>query len=222
MAKLEKINVVRDLKKRAYKMLKSCIKDNTLPPGTPLRETELVEFMGVSRTPIREALSMLAQEGLVEIIPRRGTFVKKWTQEETIEIMMIREVIEGLAARLATSNLSGEDLAGMENMFKGFDPKSDNYLKLEERFHSRIIEASESSKIISMAMNLNDSLEMLDFRRYTFRSPKRIRASIKEHRKIIKAFKDRDEKRAEEEMREHLSIARTYYIAQLEQERSNA
>src|SRR4030042_3962325 len=105
---MRRIKTVRDLKSEVYKIIKEGIINREFLPGTQLKESDLVRKLGVSRTPIREALNQLSKEGIIEIFPRKGAFVKKCSREEVIEILILREVLEGVAARLATCLINEE------------------------------------------------------------------------------------------------------------------
>lgn len=103
-----------NLSTRAYEVIKRKIVNGEITPGTKLQEDRLAEELGISRTPIREALSRLAQEGLVEIIPRRGTYVVEFSLFDIVHLLEIREALEGMAARLAATNIARETLAEMK------------------------------------------------------------------------------------------------------------
>lgn len=105
---------------RAYEIIKGWIVNQDLGPGMKLQEDALAERLGVSRTPIREALSRLAHEGLVTMVPRRGTFVVDLTQEDIVDLYEVREAIEGMAARLAARRRTAEQLRQMQAAFAPF------------------------------------------------------------------------------------------------------
>ena len=208
---MRKIRTVRDLKGEVYKIIKEGIVKRKLLPGTQLKESDLVESLGVSRTPIREALNQLSKEGIIEIFPRRGAFVKNCTKEEVSEILILREVLEGVAARLATSQMSNTMVSKLETFFRDCRKGLMDYAEADERFHTEIIRASGSRRLIELVSNLKDSLQMLDMRAVSFRYPERIKSSLAEHRKIIEAFKARDGALAETLTREHFQHTQLYY-----------
>jgi len=206
---------VRNLKGEVYKIIKDGIRNRSLQPGTQLKESDLVEALGVSRTPIREAINQLSKEGIIEIIPRRGAFVKRFTEDEVIEVLLLREVLEGLATRIAASKLNLKQIQRIEALMDNFRPEKDDYAQTDEKFHQEIVQACGSERVIGMVSNLNDNLQMLGMRKVIFRSPARIKDSIAEHRKIIEALKVGDEYLAEQATREHFQITRSYYLNQL-------
>ncbi len=212
--RMKKIKTVRNLKGEVYRIIREGITGRKLMPGTQLKETALVETLGVSRTPIREALNQLSKEGIVEIYPRQGAFVKHWTKEEVIEILILREVLEGLAARLATGRLTGESIRKLESLAEC--SPSTEYARKDEQFHSQIIQNCGSNRLIDLINNLKDTLHMMDMRTVSFESPARIRESRAEHRRILQAFKSGDGDLAEKFTRENFKHTLAYYESQLQ------
>ena len=217
---MRRIRTVRDLKSKVYKIIKEGIIHRKFLPGTQLKESDLVRKLGVSRTPIREALNQLSKEGIIEIFPRKGAFVKNCTKEEVIEILILREVLEGVAARLATLQMSDGLVKRLETLFKDNRKDSIDYAQTDEQFHSEIIQASGSTRLVGLVNNLTDSLQMLDMRTVSFRYPERIKESLAEHLKIIDAFRARDAVMAEKLTREHFQHTRFYYEKHLESGKS--
>jgi DNA-binding GntR family transcriptional regulator len=217
---MRRIKTVRDLKSEVYKIVKEGIITRKFLPGTQLKESNLVRKLGVSRTPIREALNQLSKEGIIEIFPRKGAFVKNCTKEEVIEILILREVLEGAAARLATVQMHEGLVNKLETLFKEYRKGSIDYAQADELFHSEIIQASGSTRLVGLANNLKDSLQMLDMRAVSFRYPERIKESLAEHLKIIEAFRAKDAVLAEKLTREHFQHTRFYYERHLESGRS--
>jgi DNA-binding GntR family transcriptional regulator len=217
---MRKIKTVRDLRGEVYKMIREGITSLKLLAGAPLKELDLAQKLGVSRTPIREALNQLSKEGIVEIYPRKGAFVKRWTKEEVIEILILREVLEGLAARLATRKLEEESIQRLKGYFDGYKGNFIEYARLDEKFHGEVIQASGSARLIDLTNNLKDSLQMLNMRTVSFRFVRRIKESRTEHMKIIKAFEARDEALAEKLTREHFQRTRSYYESFFDREES--
>ncbi len=217
---MRRIKTVRDLKSEVYKIIKEGITGREFLPGVQLKETDLVQRLGVSRTPIREALNQLSKEGIIEIFPRKGAFVKDCSKEEVIEILILREVLEGAAARLATFQMNDERIRRLEGFFKEYQEGSIDYAQADEKFHSEIIHASESARLIGLVNNLKDNLQMLDMRVVSFRYPERIKESMAEHLKIIEAFSARDAALAETLTREHFQHTRVCYEQHLESQKS--
>jgi DNA-binding GntR family transcriptional regulator len=212
---LKRIKTVRDLKGEVYKSIKEAIVSRSLAPGSPLKEADLVEKLGVSRTPIREALNQLFKEGMVEIYPRQGTFVKNWTKDDVIEVLVLREVLEGVAARIATKRLQEDSIRALEGYFRDYRNGLIDYnhaiLKLQRYFL-----ATGSSRLVTLVNNLMDNLQMMDMRAVSFKYPERINESLAEHLQIIDAFKAKDEILAEQLTREHFRRTLSFYEKHLE------
>ncbi len=198
---MRKIQTVRDLKGEVYKILRNGIANGDLAPGTRLKETALVRDLAVSRTPIREALNQLSKEGLVEIIPRKGTFVKQWNKEEALEILLIREALESLAARLAPDRMSEEQIDRLVKYMEDFEQGELEYTEADRRFHDDIVQACGMSRLIDMIKNLYDTLRMNKILAISFEVPERIRESVAEHQNIIRALRQRDGDKVERLMR---------------------
>ncbi len=208
---MRRIRTVRHLTGEVYKIIKEGITHREFLPGTQLKESDLVSKLGVSRTPIREALNQLSKEGIIEIFPRRGAFVKNCTKEEVIEILILREVLEGAAARLAAVRGNPEFIQKLEGIFKQYRKGDIDYAQADERFHTEVIQTSGSARLIGLVNNLKDSLQMMDMRAVSFRYPERIKESMTEHLKIIEVFRAGDAAEAENLTREHFQHTRVYY-----------
>jgi len=214
---MKKIRTVKDLKGEVYKILRQAIADGTLAPGARLKETELVETLDVSRTPIREALNQLSKDGFVEIIPRKGTFVKLWTLEEALEILLLREVLEGLAARLATPRLSEDEVDRLAGYLDDYEGGGLEYVEADRRFHQEIVQACGMKRLVELIQTLSLSFQVRTALTASFNSPERIRESIAEHRRIIEAIRTRDEDLVERVTRENFRRTRDFY-ARFEQQ----
>jgi DNA-binding GntR family transcriptional regulator len=217
---MRRIKTVRDLKSEVHKIIKEGITNREFLPGTQLKESDLVGKLGVSRTPIREALNQLSKEGIIEIFPRKGAFVRNCSKEEVIEILILREVLEGAAARLATSHMDEKRIRKLETLFKQHRKKAIDYAQVDEHFHNEIIMTSGSTRLVGLVNNLKDSLQMLDMRAVSFHYPERIKQSLAEHLKIVEAFKAKDAVLAEKLTREHFQNTRVYYEKHLESQKT--
>ena len=205
---LKRIRTVRDLRGEVYKIIRSAITSGKLAPGTRLKETDLVEELAVSRTPIREALNQLSKEGLVEIIPRKGAFVKRWGKEEALEILILRETLEGLAGRLATNKMTDQDIDGLEALMVDYENGSLGYVEADKRFHESIVNACGMERLKELIWNLYDSLQMRKILALSFNDEERIRESMEEHRRIIQALRARDEDGVEQAIKDNFQKTR--------------
>ncbi len=209
---VKRIKTVRNLKDEVYNILREGIADGSLPPGAPLKESDLVKEIGVSRTPIREALNQLSKDGLVEMGSRRGASVKSWTREEVLEILLIREALESLATRLATKNLTSEDIEQLVGYMERYRQERGDYARADRQFHEHIVAASGMERLVGLIRNLYDSIQMANMLRIIFLMPGRIEESMEEHNRIIETFRNRDEKAAEENARRHFQQTQAYYL----------
>ncbi len=194
------------LRDRVYEKLRDAILDGTLKPGTKLVETSLAEQMGVSRTPVREALQRLASEGLAEITPRKGVIVQGLSVEEVEEVFLIREVLEGLAGFLAAKRISEAQIDVLEIILKKSEValaegRISDFISLNSDFHKAIVEAGHSSRLKQL---LDVVLTQIGrYRRLSMADPERRRRSVPEHWMILEAIKARDPAAAERALRQH-------------------
>jgi len=215
--KLKPLNVNTVLKDRVYEALKTAISsiDVYADEATPkLDERRLAEELGVSRTPIREALTRLEQEGLVQNIPRRGAFVVRKTKKEILEMVCVWSALEGLAARMATVRASDEELAGLRTMFgtlkdsEGATAHIDEYSEKNILFHQAIIRLSKCDLLVDIAESL--FVHIHSIRSRTIRERERVSDSIIDHMHIIEALEQRDGDLAERYVREHTNDLRKH------------
>lgn len=197
------------LKERTYEILKDAIcKMNIYAPDAHLRldERQLSEQLGISRTPLREALVRLEQEGLVNIIPRRGIFIVRKTKKEVVELIIVWAALESMAARLATERASDEELLSLRKMFPsmsaGDQPANiDEYSERNIEFHQAILKLGGCELLVNMANQL--FLHVRSIRAQTIGEADRATRSVKDHREIIEAIEVRDTELAERLVREH-------------------
>lgn len=170
-----------------------------------LDERQLSQELGVSRTPIREALGFLEQEGLVRSIPRRGVFVVRKSKAEILEMIMVWAAIESLAARLATQRASDAELGQLRHLFDAFDADPSahlhEYSQANMEFHKAIIRFGGCALMSELTDTL--FLHMRAVRAVTMGWDDRARRSMQDHLNIIDALERRDADRAERLVREH-------------------
>ena len=211
------VTATRVLKDQVYSILREAISNMDIysTPNPPrLDERKLAAEIGVSRTPVREALSRLEQEGFVRNIPRRGTFVIQKTKAEVLEVVYAMAALESMAARLATERASDEDIARLHDLCDPFDDEEarshiNEYSDSNVEFHQTLIGLSECNLIKSMADSL--FLHMRAIRAEALKDLEHHRSdqSVKDHRRIIEALEQRDADKVEKLVREHaLSLAR--------------
>ena len=160
----------------------------------------------MSRTPIREAMTLLEQEGFVRTLPRRGVFVVRKTKKEILEMIHVWAALESMAARLITLHASDSEIATLRKLFDEFqagtpDGHMDEYSEANIAFHQAIIRLSRSKLISAMTENL--FIHVRAIRQLTIRQDNRAQRSIIDHMKIIEALERRDTELAERLVRQH-------------------
>lgn len=175
------------------------------PSEIRLDERQLSDDLGVSRTPIREALTVLEQEGFVRSLPRRGVYVVRKTKREVVEMIVVWAAIESMAAMMATSRATSEQICGLRSLFEGFtaDPLQhlDDYNEANMTFHKAIIRLSGCELMSELTENL--FIHMRSIRSVAMQQSDRASCSIRDHLNIIVALEDRDAGLVERLVREH-------------------
>lgn len=195
------------LRGRVYESIREDILGGRYPQNTELKEAAIGAELGVSRTPVREALRQLELEGLVKIIPNRGAYVNMITSKDVQDIYVIRAMLEGLCARWATEEITQEQLDGMEETLclTEYHTRKENYEKLYELdslFHEQLYSASGSRILNHVLSDFHDYVKKV--RKVTIASQSRSVKSTEEHRAIFEAIKEKDADRAEELARQHV------------------
>src|SRR5215831_6975531 len=194
---------------RAYVALRDVIVSLNVydhPGEVRLDERQLAQDLGISRTPVREAMAQLEREGFVRSIPRRGIYVVRKTRAQVIEIITAWAALEGMASRLITQSATDAEIATLRAMFTTFEDgqlhaKLDEYSEVNIQFHQAIIRMSHNSVLIELAENLFAHMRMV--RRKTIGEDDRADRSIRDHMNIIQALEARDTARAEDLVRQH-------------------
>jgi DNA-binding GntR family transcriptional regulator len=206
LAPLEDTSTFAD---RAYAALKSVILSLDIyekPGEVRLDERQLASDLGISRTPVREAMAQLEREGFVRSVPRRGIYVVRKTKQEVIELITAWAALESMAARLITQNATDEEIATLRKMFAKFEngelhARLDEYSEVNIEFHQSIIRMSRNGVLNDLAENLFTHMRMI--RRKTIGEEDRADRSIRDHMNIIQAIEARDTERAEDLVRNH-------------------
>ena len=206
---VQPIEVSSSLKDKTYEALKAAITSmniyaDSLEPR--LDERQLSEDLGVSRTPIREAIARLEQEGFVRIVPRKGVFIVRKTKREIIEMITVWAALEGMAARLITQHASDSEISTLRNMFATFEDdqviaKIDEYSEANVRFHQAFLKLSHCELMTRITENL--FIHMRSIRMRTISEDDRASRSIIDHMNIIEALERRDTDLAERLARQH-------------------
>ena len=192
---------------KVFQQLKNSILAGEFENGAELREIALAKKLGVSRTPVREALRQLEQEGLVEIYPNRGAYVKGITYKDVEDIFRIRARLEGLCAEMAVSSITHEQLDKLDEIIllsKFYEEKKDmeHLLKMDSQFHEVLFESCGSKMLEHQLKDYHQYVQKARLR--SLKRQERAKKSTQEHEEIMLAIKDRDAKRADELATRHI------------------
>lgn len=199
----------------AYHQLIEDLRAGRLTAGDRLRETDLAERFGVSRTPIREAIRQLEADGIVTHLPRQGATIRTLEYVEVMDLYEMRAVLEGTAARLASraaSDIEIDELCAMneELAAAGATPEA---FRLNRQFHMALTNAAKNRFLAKSTQTLQKSLMILG--PTTLIQPERAEGAVVEHRRVLDAIRARDGIRAENEMRKHIESAQRVRMRQL-------
>jgi DNA-binding GntR family transcriptional regulator len=206
---LQPINAGASLRDRAYAMLRQAIADADIYQTREeirLDDRALSESLGVSRTPVREAMTLLEQEGFLRTVPRRGIYIVRKSKREIVEMVQMWAALESMAARLATQNATDEEIARLRHMFDDFREATPaehiaEYSNANIAFHQAIVELSKSQIILDTIKNI--FIHVRAIRRLTISQSDRASRSIVDHLRIVEALEKRDTELAERLVREH-------------------
>jgi len=208
------------LRDEVYKQLRQHVMElaSAISEPIPIREVDLARRLGVSRTPVREALNRLQQEGMVDAMPHRGFMVAPTTLEEYLCWLEIRETLEGVAARRAAAAISAEGIAYLRGLFTGIDAGAARkvtdaaYLDANAKFHAKIIEEAGAGVLTRLAK----AYDYLGSARRAVRGLRLIERSLDQHMAIIDALERRDGEEAERLSREHVRDLRNAILRSLD------
>ncbi|MGW5862926.1 GntR family transcriptional regulator [Streptomyces sp. NPDC055239] len=200
------------LRERVYEALLELITTRALQPGQHLVESELAGHLGVSRQPVREALQRLNTEGWVDLRPAQGAFVHEPTEEEADQLLTVRTLLEAEAARLAAANTGTAGITALEELCaKGEQAVADGEVDLvvttNAAFHAKVMELAGNVVLAELAGQVDRRVRWY----YTPVARRRGKQSWIEHRALIAAIAERDERRATEIMRAHTEHTRETY-----------
>ena len=210
----------QNLRDQVYEIIRDMILRREIKPGEKIIEKEFAKKIGASRTPVREALCRLENEKIVKTIPQRGSFVQKQSQKKVVEVLLIREVLEGLVTRQATQNMDKKTLMKLHKCLANIQNTPDNdkhlikFTHADEEFHALILEVCQNGMLKSMMDIVNTHLKIIRLR--TVVIPGRAKKTVEEHYEILKMIESNDEKTAEELMRKHIVSVRDYAIKNIE------
>lgn len=201
------LNEYKPLREVVFETLKEAILTGKLEPKERLMEIKIADQLGVSRTPVREAIRKLELEGLVVMVPRKGAYVSDISYKDIIDTLEVREALETFAVKLAIEKNTVKDIKRLEKLNsefnKAYEEKNiDKMVEFDTEIHNEILVLSDNSKLINFMDGLNEIMQRfrLIFFNETY-NPERI---AREHEEVFNALKSRDIERAQKAMKSHL------------------
>lgn len=205
-----KLDSYKPLRELVCETIRQAIIDGTFSPGERLMEIQLADEMGVSRTPVREAIRKLELEGFVVMIPRRGTYVADISIKDITEIYEIRTSLDVLAAGLAAERITDEELETLNRLLVEIgqhiaDNDMEKIVEVDTAFHDVLYQASRNERLVSIINNLREQLTGIRGRSMSY--PGRLIETMDEHRSLVDCIAARDVERAQEAARMHIENA---------------
>ena len=215
--RLEGYQPLRDM---VFDVLMSAIMQGQLSPGERLLEVQLADEMGVSRTPVREAIRRLELEGLVVMVPRKGAYVAGLSINDVEEVYEIRTVLETLAVRLAAQRMQPADYAQLDELAEKMcatwqEGNVDNWVSLDASFHELLYKFSRNERLVSMMSNIMEQLS-----RYRIISLANVEVrhnSLSEHQDLIEALKRHDSEAAAAAVEKHIENTKQSLVNMLKE-----
>jgi len=209
---LENYKPLRDV---VFDYMKDAIITGKLKPGERLMEVQLAEKLGVSRTPVREAIRKLELEGLVVMVPRKGAYVADLDAKDLLNVLEVRSSLEGLAASLAAERITEEEIDKLKRIVEEFQKKieegdNEGLIKLDKEFHDLIFAASRNDKLIQVMNNLQEHVHR--FRVRYINEEKKAKKIYQEHKKITEAIEARDTDAARRWAEKHIRNFQTEVV----------
>lgn len=203
---------------KAYESIRNSVLQGEFGSGLRLKESELAESIGVSRTPVREALRRLHAEGLIDFASNHRAAVARWSKQSVDDLFRMRVILEGLAAEMAAERISEQQIGEMSALAREMEKLCVGYPKinfdkistLNSRFHQMIIDAAANKKLAGMMAGLIEmTIVLRTYQRYTAEELKR---SFDHHRELVTAFEAGDSEWARAVMTCHILAARASYL----------
>ncbi len=190
-----KLDSYQPLREVVCETLRDAIRKGKLKPGERLMEIQLAEDLGVSRTPVREAIRKLELEGYVIMMPRRGTYVANLSIRDVNEVFEIRTSLDSLASGLAAERITEEELERLQRLLVAIggyieENDMDKIVECDTEFHDLLYQASRNSRLVGIIFNLREQLTR--FRSTSMAFPGRLKATLEEHRRIVEAIAQGD------------------------------
>ncbi|NLB52577.1 MAG: GntR family transcriptional regulator [Syntrophomonadaceae bacterium] len=211
----------KPLRELVLEAIREAIINGVLKPRERLMEIQLAEELGVSRTPVREALRKLELEGFIVMVPRKGAYVADMSMKDVADVFEIRIALEGLAAALAAERITDEELEEMErHLVEKAEAIAkhdmEKLVEIDTKFHEALYGASRNERLIVIISNLREQIQR--FRTSSLAMPGRMKQSLDEHRGIVEAIQSRDILMARQAAQEHIENAESILIESLKNE----
>lgn len=209
---IEQYKPLRDI---VFETLRKAILDGDLKPGERVMEVQLAEELGVSRTPVREAIRKLELEGLLVMVPRKGAYVADVSIKDVLSVLEIRASLEGLGASLAAERITEEEVEKLKLSAKDFEAMHeandrDGMVEKDTEFHSILLSASRNNKLLEIVEGLSDYVQR--FRVIYFTEYSDSKNIMDEHRKILEAIDERDIDKASKAAEDHIESIGNYLL----------
>ena len=214
-----KLDSYQPLREVVCETLRDAIRKGTLKPGERLMEIQLAEELGVSRTPVREAIRKLELEGYVIMMPRRGTYVANLSIRDVNEVVEIRTSLDSLASGLAAERITDEELERLQRLLVaigGYIEANDmeKIVETDTEFHDLLYQASRNSRLVGIIFNLREQLTR--FRSTSMAFPGRLKATLEEHRRIVDAIAQGDVAEAQAAAEYHMEKSEQTLLQSME------
>lgn len=217
-----RLDSYKPLRELVCENIRQAIIDGTFSPGERLMEIQLADEMGVSRTPVREAIRKLELEGFVVMIPRRGTYVADISIKDITEIYEIRTSLDVLAAGLAAERIEDEELERLNRYLVEISKyvpimNMDKIVELDSAFHDVLYQASRNERLCSIIGNLREQLTGIRGRSMSY--PGRLAQTMEEHRALVDAIAERNVEKSRKAARTHIENAEKTLMRSLERKK---
>ncbi len=214
-----RLDSYQPLREVVCETLRDAIRRGVLKPGERLMEIQLAEELGVSRTPVREAIRKLELEGYVIMMPRRGTYVANLSIRDVNEVFEIRTSLESLASGLAAERITDEELDHLQRLLVQIgmyieQGDIEKIVEVDTEFHGLLYQASRNQRLIGIISNLREQLTQ--FRKTSMSFPGRLKATLEEHRAIVDAIAQGDVKAAQKAAEHHMEKSEQTLLTSME------
>lgn len=220
-----KLDSYKPLREVVSEALREAISNGILLPGERLMEIQLAEELGVSRTPVREAIRKLELEGFVVMVPRRGTYVSDLSLKDINEVFEIRTALDVLAAGLAAERITDEELEALERLLVHIGEyieagDMEKIIEADSQFHDLLYQASRNDRLVGIINNLREQLTR--FRSISMSYPGRLKVTWEEHRHLLEAIAQRNADLAMQVAREHMENAEHTLLQDMSERRQQS